>query len=66
MLEKNSIGEKIFVDVNKCLDETGVMMHGGTIVDAGIIDASKLTKTKRVKATLKCIRLRRAMDGTSE
>ena len=31
MLEKNGIGEKIFADVNKHLDEAGLMMHGGTI-----------------------------------
>ena len=32
MLEKHNIGEKIFTDVNRCLDEAGLIMHGGTIV----------------------------------
>ena len=32
MLEKNKIGEKIFADVNKRLDNAGLIMHGGTIV----------------------------------
>lgn len=37
MLEKNKIGEKIFADVNDRLDKAGLMMHGGTIVDATIV-----------------------------
>ena len=32
MLEKHNIGEKIFTDVNRCFDEAGLIMHGGTIV----------------------------------
>ena len=34
MLEANKLGEKIFADVNNRLDRAGLMMHGGTIVDA--------------------------------
>ncbi|MDY3715661.1 MAG: IS5 family transposase [Blautia sp.] len=34
-LEKNKIGEKIFADVKERLEKAGLMMHGGTIVDAG-------------------------------
>ena len=49
MLEKNRIGEKIFADVNKRLDESGLMMHGGTIVDASIIAAPKSTKNQEGK-----------------
>ncbi|MFV0466765.1 MAG: IS5 family transposase [Lachnospiraceae bacterium] len=49
MLEKNKIGEKIFADVNKRLDESGLMMHGGTIVDASIIAAPKSTKNQEGK-----------------
>lgn len=37
MLEANKLGEKIFADVNRRLDKAGLMMHGGTIVDAGSI-----------------------------
>lgn len=46
MLEKNKIGEKIFADVNKRLDNSGLIMHGGTIVDASLIAAPKSTKNK--------------------
>lgn len=49
MLEKNGIGEKIFADVNACLDKAGLMMHGGTIVDASLIVAPKSTKNREGK-----------------
>ena len=35
LLEREKIGEQIFADVNKRLDDAGLIMHGGTIVDAG-------------------------------
>ena len=60
MLEANKLGEKIFADVNNRLDKAGLMMHGGTIVDASLIAAPKSS------VILKCIRQRRAMNGTSE
>ena len=44
MPEKNQIGKKIFADVNKRLDEAGLIMHGGTVVDAGLIAAPKSTR----------------------
>lgn len=49
MLEKNKIGEKIFADVNSRLDEAGLIMHGGTVVDASLIAAPKSTKNKTGK-----------------
>jgi Transposase and inactivated derivatives, IS5 family len=49
LLEKNKIGEKLFADVNKRLDETGLIMHGGTVVDASLIAASKSTKNQSGK-----------------
>ncbi len=49
MLERNRIGEKIFVDVNARLDKAGLIMHGGTIVDAGLIEAPKSTKSREGK-----------------
>ena len=49
MLEKNKIGEKIFADVNKRLDNSGLIMHGGTIVDASLIAAPKSTTNKILK-----------------
>lgn len=46
MLEANKLGEKIFADVNSRLDKAGLMMHGGTIVDASLIAAPKSTKNQ--------------------
>lgn len=40
----NSLGEKIFNDVKARLDEAGLIMHGGTVVDATLIVAPKSTK----------------------
>ena len=49
LLEKHHIGEKIFADVKRRLDERGLIMHGGTIVDATIINAPSSTKNKEGK-----------------
>lgn len=49
LLEANKIGEKIFADVNQRLDAAGLIMHGGTIVDATIIASSPSTKNKTGK-----------------
>lgn len=49
LLEKKKIGEKIFADVNERLDKAGLIMHGGTIVDATIISSSPSTKNREKK-----------------
>ena len=49
LLEKHEIGEKIFADVKDRLEKAGLMMHGGTIVDATIISAPSSTKNKEGK-----------------
>lgn len=46
LLEENKIGEKIFADVKAKLEKAGLMMHGGTIVDAAIISVPSSTKNK--------------------
>ncbi|MDE7299265.1 MAG: IS5 family transposase [Lachnospiraceae bacterium] len=46
LLEENGIGEKIFADVKARLEKAGLMMHGGTIVDATIISAPGSTKNR--------------------
>ena len=46
LLEKHNIGEKLFEDVKRRLEERGMIMHGGTIVDATIINAPSSTKNK--------------------
>ena len=44
LLEKYDITRKMFDDVKERLDATGLIMHGGTIVDATIIHAPNSTK----------------------
>ncbi len=45
-LEKEKIGEKIFEDVKDQLDNAGLIMHGGTVVDATLISAPSSTKNE--------------------
>lgn len=49
LLEQHHIGEKIFRDVNARLEKAGLIMHGGTIVDATIIAAPSSTKNREGK-----------------
>ena len=46
LLEEHKIGEQIFADVNTRLENAGLIMHGGTIVDATIVAAPSSTKNK--------------------
>ena len=46
ILEEHKIGEQIFADVNTRLENAGLIMHGGTIVDATIVAAPSSTKNK--------------------
>lgn len=46
LLEEHHIGEKIFQDVSERLEKAGLIMHGGSIVDATIIAAPSSTKNK--------------------
>lgn len=49
LIEKHKIGEQIFQDVTYRLEQCGLMMHGGTIVDASIIAAPSSTKNAEGK-----------------
>ena len=49
LIEENSLGEKIFNDVRERLDKAGLIMHGGTVVDATLIAAPKSTKNREGK-----------------
>lgn len=46
LMEENNLGEKIFNDVKERLDKSGLIMHGGTVVDATLIAAPKSTKNQ--------------------
>ena len=47
LLEKHGLGKIIFEDVKEALDKQGLIMHGGTIVDATMIAASSSTKNEK-------------------
>ena len=49
LLEEHNIGEQIFADVTDRLENAGLIMHGGTIVDATIIAAPSSTKNRTGK-----------------
>lgn len=49
LLEEHKIGEQIFSDVKERLEKAGLIMHGGTIVDATIITAPSSTKNREGK-----------------
>ena len=46
LLEKHNLAEKLFADIRERLDHSGLIMHGGTIVDATIVRAPSSTKNK--------------------
>ena len=47
LLEEHGIGKIIFDDIKKALDDAGLIMHGGTIVDATLIAAPSSTKNAK-------------------
>ena len=46
LLEKHSLGRKMFDEINRHLADQGLMLKEGTIVDASIIDAPTSTKNR--------------------
>jgi IS5 family transposase len=46
LLEAHNIGERLFKHIRGSLESSGLMMRGGTIVDATIISAPSSTKNK--------------------
>ena len=49
---KDLLGGTVFADVKERLDKAGLIMHGGTIVDATIIASTPSTKNKDKKCDL--------------
>ncbi len=45
-LEEHKLGSKLFAEINKHLDEQGLVLREGSIVDASIIEAPTSTKNK--------------------
>lgn len=49
MIEENHLGEEFFKAINCVMEATGHIMHGGTTVDATIINAPSSTKNAEKK-----------------
>lgn len=49
LLEENHLGEEFFKAINRVMEATGHIMHGGSIVDATIISAPSSTKNAEKK-----------------
>src|SRR5271169_2583510 len=64
-LEQHELTKALFAEVGAMLEERGLLMRQGTIVDATIIAAPPSTKTSRRAATRRCTRPERAISGTS-
>ena len=64
-LEQHELSQALFAEVSAMLEERGLLMRQGTIVDATIIAAPPSTKNKSKAATRRCTRPRRAISGIS-
>lgn len=49
LLEEHGLGKLFFGDINRCLEQAGRMMRGGSIVDATLISAPSSTKNAEKK-----------------
>ena len=64
LLEEHKIGEQIFADMRSRLESAGLIIHGGTIVDATIIAAPSSTKNKDGKRDEEMHQVKKATSGT--
>ncbi len=64
LLEQHQLARQLFKTINRWLAEAGVMMTQGTLVDATIIEAPALPRTKSSNAIRRCTRPRKAISGT--
>lgn len=65
LLEKHQLAPQVLATINAGLARQGLMLKTGTIVDATIIAAPSSTKNHDGRATPRCLRPRRATNGTS-
>ena len=65
LLEKDGIGEMIFDHVRQSLEAAGLMMHGGASWMPPLSGPRPRPRTRRVGATRRCTRPRRATNGIS-
>jgi transposase, IS5 family len=63
MLEAHNLGKKLFAEINKYLEEQGLTLRKGRIVDSSIIAAPKSTKNKEGKRDPEMPKQRKEMNG---
>ncbi len=59
----HNLGDELFRLVNVCLEENGLKVNRGTIVDVTIINVASSTKNKDKKAILICTRPEKGTGG---
>jgi len=65
LLERHNLGKKLFDEVNRYLKSKGLSMREGSIVNASIISARlRPPRTRPVSVIHRCIKRKRAMNGT--
>ena len=65
LLEAHELGRRLFEEVHRHLESSGIKVAKGTIVDATIITRRPRPRTPTRRAIRTCIRPRRAISGTS-
>jgi IS5 family transposase len=65
LLEQHKLGEAIFPEVGRTLQERGPRLSAGTLVDASIIAAPSSTKNAAQQRAPRCGRPASANSGTS-
>lgn len=63
-LEKHKLAEKILATVNELVTLPGLLLKAGAAVDATLVAAPTLTRTKTRQVTPRCTPARRATNGT--
>jgi len=65
LLERHDLGSRLFVLIGEYLDENGLVVNRGTIVDATIISAPSSTKNKKKERDPEMHQTKKATNGTS-
>lgn len=65
LLEAHNLGQRLFELISQYLQENGLKVSTGTIVDATIISAPSSTKNRDKQRDPRCTRPGRATSGTS-
>ena len=65
LIEESGLGKAFFCAINRCLEERGHMMKGGTVVDATIINAPSSTKNASKSRDPEMCQTKKGISGIS-